>query len=436
MMLAVQLFGILSECLIITYFLCKYFGYKNPDHSNIKSFCFFVFISIYDYISGKFASSDLIMVLGFVAITFIFAFFMLKGNIFEKIAICALDFILIAAINLPILAVSSAITNQFPDVLLTDLGWKDIYILDTFLSKIFYFGIVQAILMFCKKEKVSLKAREWLVITTSFLILIVIASLIHIILITQSTEPIIYMLITLAVSVLVMIILIFIIWVNRSSLLYEENIQIKLRLEKQSNEVQLINKKYEEISMLQHDFKKHIHNIDQLLDKNELTEAKSYMKQLLNQQRQQKKSFFHTVNSNQTILDSLINEKIHEANEHGIELTCRLVTVIPEALQMDVCSILTNLIDNAIENSPASSGCAKIIVIIQNSHGYYRITVRNKITTSVLQYNHNLHTKKANQNEHGWGLKSVQHIAKEHGGSVDIYEENGEFVVAVMLMEE
>ena len=162
-----------------------------------------------------------------------------------------------------------------------------------------------------------------------------------------------------------MIILLFIIWVNRSISIREENLQIRLRLEKQEKETKLINEKYEEISMLRHDFKKHLHNIDKLLDSDELDNARNYMKGLLEQQND---SLLRTIHSDQTILDSLINEKIQEAKETGINITCRLITTIPDKLQMDVCSILTNLIDNAIENSPFSIN-SRIIIIIQQSHG-------------------------------------------------------------------
>lgn len=229
-----------------------------------------------------------------------------------------------------------------------------------------------------------------------------------------------------------MIILLFIIWVNRSISIREENLQIRLRLEKQEKETKFINEKYEGISMLRHDFKKHLHNIDKLLDSDELDNARNYMKGLLEQQND---SLLRTIHSDQTILDSLINEKIQEAKETGIDITCRLITTIPDKLQMDVCSILTNLIDNAIENSPFSIN-SRIIIIIQQSHGYYRITVKNTITHSVLKYNHDLHTKKLNREQHGWGLKSVHRIAENHGGRVDVYEENNMFIVAVILQDD
>lgn len=428
----INIFGVISECVIITYFLCKYFGFRYHDYAIVKSSLFFIIIAIYDYASGRYIPSEFVAFWGFFLLTFLFSFIFLKGNVLEKIATCALTFILIASINLPILAISSAITNQYPDAILNSNGKTDVLILDTFFSKIIYFGVLQAILLFRRKEKIVLKAKEWIVIIASFIISILIASLVRLLLITHSTQPFFYFFIALCLTALDLIILLFIIWVNRSISIREENLQIRLRLEKQEKETKLINEKYEEISMLRHDFKKHIHNIDKLLDSNELNNARNYLKGLL---EQQDKSLLRTIHSDQTILDSLINEKIQEAKETGIDITCRLITTIPDKLQMDVCSILTNLIDNAIENSPSSMN-SRIIIIIQQSHGYYRITVKNTISHSVLKYNHDLHTKKQNREQHGWGLKSVRRIAESHGGRVDVYEENNMFIVAVILQDD
>lgn len=159
----------------------------------------------------------------------------------EKIATCALTFILIASINLPILAISSAITNQYPDAILSSNGKTDVLILDTFFSKIIYFGVLQAILLFRRKEKIVLKAKEWIVIIASFIISILIASLVRLLLITHSTQPF-FIFIALCLTALDLIILLFIIWVNRSISIREENLQIRLRLEKQEKKQSLLMK--------------------------------------------------------------------------------------------------------------------------------------------------------------------------------------------------
>ena len=433
MILAVEIFGIISECAIITYFLCKYFSFKNKDYFVVKAGAFFILLTLYDYYAGKRIESEFLVFAGFLLLSFLFSIIALKGNVFEKLAICSLTFTLIFAVNLPILAISSAITKQYPEVILNSIDKTDILILDTFLSKIVYLGITQAILVVRRKEKFVLHKKEWLVIIASFIISIVIASSVHLLLLTRSAKPTIYLLIAFSLTLLDLIILLFVIWVNRTSTLQEENLQIKLRLKKQKEETELINSKYEETSILRHDFMKHLHTIDELIQKNDTENAIIYIQGLYQKQNE---TFLHTVYSEQSILDSLLNEKIREAKDKKIDITCRLIADIPVSIQMDVCTILTNLIDNAIEYCSELQDPAKIIVILQKSHGYYRITVKNTIILSILKYNHDLRTRKTNKAVHGWGLKSVHRIAEEHNGGVDIYEDKGMFIVAVTLQED
>lgn len=428
MTLAVELFGIVSECVILTYLLCKYFGYKHRDHMIVKSLLFCLLLIIYDFISGRLISSQFAVILGFISVTFIISCVLLKGIIPEKLAICSLAFILIAAINLPLLAISSAATKLYPNELLHGDSEVDVLILDTFLSKILYFIVIQVILLFRKKEKVRLKRKEWAIIIISFVISIIIASLVRILLITQSTQPIIFILITLCLTVLDIIILMFIIWISRSSNLKEENLQIRLRLERQEQETKLVNAKYEEISMLKHDLRKHISHIDKLIHDNKIAEAENYISHI---REEEKTSLFHTIYSNQSIIDVLLNEKIQEAAHFDIDMSCRIVTTIPGDMQMDVCSILVNLIDNAIDYCKENKGT--IIVVIQENRGFYRISVRNTIEHSILKYNSDLHTRKSNNEIHGWGIRSVRRVAQQHDGDIDIYEENNEFVVSVTL---
>lgn len=210
-MMMINIFGVISECVIITYFLCKYFGFRYHDYAIVKSSLFFLIIAIYDYASGRYIPSEFVAFWGFFLLTFLFSFIFLKGNVLEKIATCALTFILIASINLPILAISSAITNQYPDAILSSNGKTDVLILDTFFSKIIYFGVLQAILLFRRKEKIVLKAKEWIVIIASFIISILIASLVRLLLITHSTQPFFYFFIALCLTALDLIILLFII---------------------------------------------------------------------------------------------------------------------------------------------------------------------------------------------------------------------------------
>ena len=65
---------------------------------------------------------------------------------------------------------------------------------------------------------------------------------------------------------------------------------------------------------------------------------------------------------------------------------------------------------------------------------YLHIVMKNTIEGSVLKENPHLNTtKKDNVEQHGYGLKSVRDIVKKYNGSMQINEQEGYFVVDVIL---
>ena len=65
--------------------------------------------------------------------------------------------------------------------------------------------------------------------------------------------------------------------------------------------------------------------------------------------------------------------------------------------------------------------------------GYYQILIKNTIPESVLASDHGLKTRKRDKINHGWGLRSVKDIADSYDGMMEVYEEQNNFVVNVML---
>jgi sensor histidine kinase YesM len=78
---------------------------------------------------------------------------------------------------------------------------------------------------------------------------------------------------------------------------------------------------------------------------------------------------------------------------------------------------------------------SQIVLIISETAGYFRVTIKNTIQESVLEKNSELKTDKKNKELHGWGIRSVKDIARKRNGFVDIYEKNGLFIASVMLMK-
>ena len=133
------------------------------------------------------------------------------------------------------------------------------------------------------------------------------------------------------------------------------------------------------------------------------------------------------------LLDYLLTQKAGEAREAGVK-TCFDV-VVPAGLSIegrDLCGLLSNLLDNAIEASRAEKD-PEIRLSMRTSRGYLSIVVSNRCSTDVMRMNPHLHTTKGNAAEHGIGLRVVRSIARKYEGSFSTEMVDGKFVATALL---
>lgn len=99
---------------------------------------------------------------------------------------------------------------------------------------------------------------------------------------------------------------------------------------------------------------------------------------------------------------------------------------------MELSILLGNVIDNAIE-AVKDLDNPRIELSFGHKDNYMNIVCKNSVAKSVLQSNPSLITTKNNKSGHGYGLKSVKEIVSKLNGDVSFYEEDGLFVVHIML---
>lgn len=141
------------------------------------------------------------------------------------------------------------------------------------------------------------------------------------------------------------------------------------------------------------------------------------------------------VSTGNKLVDSILSLKISEARVRGIPIV--LNVLLPEQIALDerlLCSLLFNLLDNAIEASAQVSE-PDIRFSMREMKGYLSIEVRNRINGSVLQDNPQLRTSKDDSRNHGVGMTVIRQIVRRCDGDLKIWEENGDFIVSILLPE-
>ncbi|HHV12529.1 MAG TPA: GHKL domain-containing protein [Clostridiales bacterium] len=138
-------------------------------------------------------------------------------------------------------------------------------------------------------------------------------------------------------------------------------------------------------------------------------------------------------NTGNQFIDYLLTQKVNEAKEHHIMVMADVI--IPEKLLVegnDLCSLIMNLMDNAIDASKKEVD-GDIIIQIKVEKNYLCVTVSNKSSVDVLKTNPHLKTSKADAANHGIGMRVIRSIVLKYNGIMQNYMHSGRYVVDIML---
>lgn len=176
-----------------------------------------------------------------------------------------------------------------------------------------------------------------------------------------------------------------------------------------------LQKAYNMNKTLQHDYKNHLLAISELLKLNKCEEALNY----INKYNDYGKNFFANVDSGFSIVDIVVNSKIAESTEKSINFRYEIENIGNIFIEdIDMCALLSNLLDNAIE------GCEK--VVDRNKEIYLNIFIRNKmlfinisntINVDIFKKKQLFQTDKENEKLHGWGSYSIDCVVKKYEGT-------------------
>lgn len=184
----------------------------------------------------------------------------------------------------------------------------------------------------------------------------------------------------------------------------------------------------QEIRKIRHDMKNQIAGIYGYLETGELEEGKREIRSILKQLEKAEQKLF-TANA---VVNGILNMKYAEIEAK--EIHAKFDVKLPEKLGIfgtDLGILFGNILDNAIE---ACMSCEKekwidLFVIYQNKGVV--ICCKNSCSETVSD----LHTRKADKQNHGLGLSSVKQIAEKYNGDVRWESEKASFTLNINLWE-
>ncbi len=137
-------------------------------------------------------------------------------------------------------------------------------------------------------------------------------------------------------------------------------------------------------------------------------------------------------NPRDSVLESILYVKQQGAKRHGIRIDGEIkLTKEPVADELEIAVMLSNLLDNAVESLVRDHAHDTIRCMVYERGENLILVVENSVHHPVNV--RNLATTKADKKYHGLGLPSVQTLANENGGMLEISCENNTFVASVVL---
>lgn len=213
---------------------------------------------------------------------------------------------------------------------------------------------------------------------------------------------------------------------------YEEQSRISLQLARsdaQLEKYRVSAEMQEKLRKERHELKNRYFYIQTLVHQNRLEELENYLKTVTGDDL----TSLNQVETGNVLLDYLLNHKLRQA--HSQKIPTMVEVVVPARLTVDenaLCTILLNLLDNALEAS-AGLADAQIRVSIKTVPGYLVCTVANRTAGDVLADNPGLRTTKADAEKHGYGTKIIAQTVRRCDGILNYAMENGSFTAKVML---
>ena len=413
-----QIFAYLTEAIIVYMYISHIY---EPKKNKLISFItilvsylilFFIYKAL---INIEFVNTIIITLTNIVLIYFCFKS-SFKSSIFHGVILCILQIIsefLTAYITSLIYSISFqySIDNHF------EIGVG--------LSRILYFLFTNFLSKISVKETNVKTWGKWFAL--SLLPLSSIYVIIVMKIITDSIALKSYQNILIIISISFLLVINIIIYFVYEQAEKNNQKLLELELTNQKNDIDmqylnLIEKKNETMNVMAHDYKNHMICLQATLEKRQLDEALDYVKSITKQEIIDANKF----SSGNQIADSILSEKSESAANIGTQIQFSGF-ISDEIPAVDLCTMLSNALDNAIEACEKLSLTDSAVITVKCA------VVQNvqviKLSNPNPDNKNSTETSKLDKDNHGFGLYNIRRTVEKLGGEMRIPKQFPEFVL-------
>lgn len=185
-------------------------------------------------------------------------------------------------------------------------------------------------------------------------------------------------------------------------------------LENQRENVEAIEQRNLETERRNHDLKKNIRLIKDLMEKNQYGEAREYICKL---EEKCSTYFSYRLYSKHSVINSLLNSKIEFCQSNGVDVKCFVCGKIDGVDDVELYCLLVNLLDNAIVAAMLSEKPYISIFLNCSDTEIYGEFINTIKTTEYSEFEDLI--PENNKDGHGYGLLNICEIVKNNNGEID-----------------
>lgn len=210
---------------------------------------------------------------------------------------------------------------------------------------------------------------------------------------------------------------------------YEEQF-LEYQAQALSRQVEEVREIYNTMRGWRHDYHNHMQKLKAHIAADQWQEAASYLDQLDEDLRQVNVKY----QTGNVSLDAILNSKLSLAEKEAVDVNCKVELCGALSISdIDLCVLIGNLIDNAVESCAILPEDAerflRIYICVRRSQLY--IAVTNATGEVIRRLDQEYITQK--RGNHGHGLKRIDAIVEKYQGYIKRANEPGVFSTEIML---
>ncbi|KEH96901.1 sensor histidine kinase [Clostridium botulinum] len=207
--------------------------------------------------------------------------------------------------------------------------------------------------------------------------------------------------------------------------------KIVLYEEKSKIEYEYYNKlenNYKNSRKIIHDMKNHLQTIENLYSLNEYEDARKYTEDMY----ELFDKFVQKYYTRNKVLNVIINDKVEKAKDLGINLECKIGDIdLAFIKDIDLTTIFSNLLDNAIESTKGVLNHKNIVLKINRFNEFLVINIVNPISECPIKNKDGF--KSTKKNHKGIGIENIKMTLDKYQGDMRIDYDEDIFKVNIVV---